>query len=166
MATNFTMEEIRKSVQKDDNARLQKEMQVGQTALDVDQVSKLSRLQLIDYVTTLRFLAGQTESVKSVVQGFDVKTVKFTSEVMKVAAGEAVKTGSEQSALVEVIMVMMEKREKELIEERQREQKEIARQEKERRDDRELDRLRKDAKEAERIKREIEERERQEKREK
>src|SRR6267154_1610195 len=121
MATNFTMEEIRKSVQKDDNARLQKEMQVGQTALDVDQVSKLSRLQLIDYVTTLRFLAGQTESVKSVVQGFDVKTVKFTSEVMKVAAGEAVKTGSEQSALVEVIMVMMEKREKELIKERQRE---------------------------------------------
>src|SRR6267154_4991932 len=145
MASNFTMEEIRKSVQKDDNSRLQKAMQVGQIALDADQISKLTRLQLIEYVTTLRFLVGQTESVKSVVPGFDPKTVKFTSEMAKVAAGEAIKTETEQSALLGAVMMLLkkeenrdrermeekmqererqEKREKELMEERQREQNE------------------------------------------
>src|SRR6267154_2022999 len=110
MASNFTMEEIRKSVQKDDNSRLQKAMQVGQIALDADQISKLTRLQLIEYVTTLRFLVGQTESVKSVVPGFDPKTVKFTSEMAKVAAAEAIKTETEQSALLGAVMMLLKRK--------------------------------------------------------
>src|SRR6267154_4527553 len=107
MATNFTMDDIRKSVQKDDTLRLQKEIQVGQTVFDADQISKLRRSQLVDYVTTLRFLANQTESVKSIVPGFDPKTVKFTSDPVKVTAGEATKAETEQTMLLGALVMFM-----------------------------------------------------------
>src|SRR2546426_12554604 len=62
--------DLRKTVQKDNDDRLKRELKVGQTVIDTLTIDKMTREDLINQVTLLRRAAGQTNAVNSVVTGF------------------------------------------------------------------------------------------------
>jgi hypothetical protein len=68
---NMTDAELFKNVQKDSTERLIIEMKTGQNKLDSAAVDKLSRTELVSYVTLLRKLSGQTNAVKSLMLDYD-----------------------------------------------------------------------------------------------
>ena len=62
---------LRRTVRKDDDDRLKRELLVGQHFLNSEAVAKLSRDELVAYVCLLRSLNGSTASVKTFVSGFN-----------------------------------------------------------------------------------------------
>ena len=52
---------------------------MGQNQLNDDTISKLSRDQLVAYVTLLRSISGQTTTVKTLIAGFDYQNALVIS---------------------------------------------------------------------------------------
>ena len=69
-AAKLTKAEIHKIVNKDSNERLISELTRGQNKLSVQQIRALTRPVLVANVTALRFVAGQSNAVQNIVQGF------------------------------------------------------------------------------------------------
>src|SRR5437867_8259343 len=72
--TNYA--DVRVAVQRDSSERLLNETVIAQTATGKNELEKLTREGLVDFVTLLRLTAGGTESVKSVIADFDIKKAK------------------------------------------------------------------------------------------
>ena len=117
--------ELRKTVQKDSSDRLQQELKLGQTIFDDNAIIKLSRPELISYVTALRKLAGQTTAVRSVVPGFDPSkvTIMASSSIVSAPASAVVAAASDltkstdvadstslMSAMMQMMAMQMEER--------------------------------------------------------
>src|SRR6267154_1440639 len=125
MASNVNViseEVIKTSVTKDSTERLKDEMKVAQNFFDLSQIEVMSRDKLISYVTHLRGMCNQTESVKVLVKEFDPKVVKMlvsskmfteTKEVEQKGSAVAQQVSGDMSAMFIALMQSMNKRDDE-----------------------------------------------------
>src|SRR3954469_26010564 len=99
MSDKKTLEDaIRVSVGKDANERLRAEILAGQNVLDKAQLESLPRDRLVEYACQLRSLSNQTESVKSFVEGFNSKKIKWDGGKGGAAEGGAAEGGAQLEA--------------------------------------------------------------------
>src|SRR6267154_434210 len=62
---------LRRTVSKDDDARLRHELSVCQSLMSKEEIDQLQRYELIGYVTLLRQMNKMTTSCRNVITGFD-----------------------------------------------------------------------------------------------
>src|SRR6184192_643766 len=117
--SNINYVDVRVVVQRDSSERLLNEAVIAQTATGKDELEKLTREGLVDFVTLLRLTAGGTESVKSVIADFDIKKAK---EKFKPPVGAKEKE-MPQTDWGQMTMVFMQQQEKIRAEEAQRQER-------------------------------------------
>src|SRR3989442_15994052 len=106
--SNINYVDVRVAVQRDSSERLLNEAVLAQTATGKDELEKLTREGLVDFVTLLRLTAGGTESVKSVIADFDIKKAK---EKFKPPVGAKEKE-TPQTEMGQMMMIFMQQQEK------------------------------------------------------